>query len=647
MLSFFRRSSKSKVGTIVMALVLLAIIIGFAIADAQNFGSGTLSFGGNGSALATVGDERVTDADMSDAMQRRLAQVREQNPGADYGTIANEFDPILSALIDERALVAFANANGFRLSKRLIDAEIAQLPGTRGLNGQFSDQAYQAFLQQQRMTDAQLRRLLASSLLQRLVLAPVVANPRVPVGLATPYANMMLEAREGEAASIPIELFRSGLNPSDADLQRYYASNRGRYTVPEQRVIRIARIGAEQVANVQPSDQEIAAFYNANQAIYGAKDTRSLSQVVVPDQQTAAAIAARARQGGTLAAAAAPAGSNAAVTRLPDQTREAYSSVAGARAAQAVFSAAQGAVVGPTRSDFGWVVVKVESIKREGGRSLAQARGEIAERLAREKRGTALEEMVDKVQTAIDDGANFAEAAAAARLETTTTPLIMPNGRSRVDPAYRAPADLAKAITEAFKIAPNDPPEIIPLGENQGYALMSPAQVVPAAPAPLASIRDQVRNDWIESQALIRARAAASAIAAKAARGMPLARAVREAGVALPAVRPMAARRIEIANANAVIPPAMRMLFTLPQGKSRMVADPRNGGFFVVKVNKIVPGNALLQPALIARMQTELQQAIGEDYAAQLINAIRADVKIKRNESAIAAAKQRMTASGF
>jgi peptidyl-prolyl cis-trans isomerase D len=248
------------------------------------------------------------------------------------------------------------------------------------------------------------------------------------------------------------------------------------------------------------------------------------------------------------------------------------------------------------------------------------------------------------VQTTIDEGGNFGEAVASARVQPSATPLIMANGRSRADAAYRAPAELAKAIEAGFQIAPNDPPEVITLPDNQGYALVSPTQVVPASPAPLADIRDRVRADWINSQAIVRARAAASAIEAKALRGVPLAQAVREAGVPLPAVRPMAARRIEIANTNAVVPPPMRMLFTLAQGKSRLVADQQNRGFFVVKVNKIVPGNAMLQPALIARMQNELQQAIGEDYAAQLVNAIRADAKVKRNEAAIAAAKKRITA---
>ena len=101
----------------------------------------------------------------------------------------------------------------FPLSKRLVDAEIAQIPSTKGLNGQFSEQAYQAFLAQQHLTDPQVREILAGGLLQRLLLTPVVTNARIPVGMATPYASMMLESREGEAAIVPLEAFKAGLKP--------------------------------------------------------------------------------------------------------------------------------------------------------------------------------------------------------------------------------------------------------------------------------------------------------------------------------------------------------------------------------------------------------------------------------------------------
>ena len=65
-----------------------------------------------------------------------------------------------------------------------------------------------------------------------------------------------------------------------------------------------------------------------------------------------------------------------------------------------------------------------------------------------------------------------------------------------------------------------------------------------------------------------------------------------------------------------------------------------------MKVNKIIPGNATLQPTLIGQMQTELQQSIAEDYARQFVAAVRADVKTKRNEAAIQAMKTRLSTSG-
>jgi peptidyl-prolyl cis-trans isomerase D len=646
MLSFFRRVSNSKIGTGIMVAILVAILGGFALADLSNFGSGQIGFTMSSSTLARVGDQQISERDLSEAMQRRLQEARQQRPEADYASIMGDFNAVLDALVDERTLIAFGDKYGFPLSKRLVDAEIAQIPQTKGLNGKFSEQAYQAFLAQQRLSDAEVREILTGGMLQRLLLTPVATNARVPVGMATPYASMLLETREGEAALIPVEAFKAGLQPTDAQVQQFYAANRTRYMIPEQRVIRLARIGPEQVANIAASDQEIAAYYNANKAVYAPSDTRSLSQAVVPDQATANAIAERAKRGATLAAAAAPAGANAAVTELKDQNRQAYAAVAGDKTAAAVFAAPSGAVVGPIQSDFGWVVVKVESVKAGGGKTLDRARAEIAAKLTADKRKSAVEDLVDKVQSALDGGSNFSEAVNAAKLPSTTTPLVMANGTSRVDAAYKAPPELAPALKTGFEIAPNDPPEIVALPGDAGYAVVSPGQVVPAAPAPLASIRDQVASDWVNDQAMQRARAAATQIATKASGNVSLADAMKSVGVALPPARPVAARRIQIADAQGNVPPALRILFTTGAGKSQMAPNPQGGGFFVVKVDKITPGNALLSPGLIGQVQGELSQAVSQDYAQQFVADLKREMKAKRNDSAIQAFKTRLVNSG-
>lgn len=647
MLSFFRRVSKSKIGTWMMAAVLVAILVGFAAADISNFGSGKIGFGGMSSTtLAQAGDQEVDEKEMADAMQKRVQDARQQNPNADYASVIGDFDPLLDSLLDQRALIAFGDKYGFQVSKRLVDAEIAQIPGTKGLNGAFSDQAYQQFLARQRLTDTEVRQIITGGLIQQLLLRPVAANSHISVDMARPYASMLLEQREGDALAIPLEPFKAGLTPTAAALQQFYSANRAHYMVPEQRTLRLAMIGPDQVAGATASPQEIAAYYSANQATYGAKETRSLSQVVVPDQATANAIAGRAKGGQSLADAAKPAGANAAVSALADQSRQAYASVAGDKVAAAVFSAPSGTIVGPLQSDFGWVVVKVESAKTQGGKTLAQATPEIAAKLNADKKKNAIEDLIDKIQNAVDSGSNFTEAAAAAKLQVTTTPLIFANGTSKADPGFKIAPNLAPAVKSGFDAAPNDPPEIVSLGQDQGWVLVAPGQVVPAAPAPLDTIRNQVTSDWLNDQARRRAHEAAVAIAAKASAGASLADAVKQVGVTLPPVRPIAARRIQLAQAQGQVPPPLKLLFTLVQGKSRIAAEPTGRGYYVVKVTKVVPGNATLQPTLIAQMQNELTQGVSEEYARQFVTAVRAQMKAKRNEAAIQAMKSRLATTG-
>jgi peptidyl-prolyl cis-trans isomerase D len=196
-------------------------------------------------------------------------------------------------------------------------------------------------------------------------------------------------------------------------------------------------------------------------------------------------------------------------------------------------------------------------------------------------------------------------------------------------------------LKAGFAMALDDDPEIVTLPNDAGYVIVAVDRIMEAAPAPLAEIKDQVREDWIRRKASDRARAIAAQIAAKVASGTPMDKAVAAAGVSLPPVQPIVARRIQLAQADPNAVTALRMLFSLSQGKSRMVADPKDRGYFVVKTDKIVPGNALSAPGLIVQTQREFQGAMSDELAAQLLTAMKADQGIKRNEDAIASAKRR------
>ncbi len=644
MLSSFRRLSKSKAGTVVLVLFLLAILASFALADISNLSPG----GGNTpqGVLARVGSEQLTEAELSDVMQRQLQQLREQKPDATYADLAPEFDAIVNDLIQQKTLHAYAAEHGLLPSKKLVDAEIVRIPGVRGLNGRFSEAAYRQWLAQNRLTDAQVRQELTTGLLQRLVLTPLAANTRVPVGLARPYASMLLEQRSGEVALVPAAAYQAGPAPTDAELQAFYNQYRDRYTVPEQRTVRIARIGPEQLGNTAPSDAEIAAYYNANRASYAGSETRTLSRVSVPDRNVAAQVAQRARSG-PFAAAAAPAGFAAADVALGGQTREQLVGLAGADVAAQVFAAPAGVVVGPVQSSTGWDVIKVEAVERTPARTLDQARSEIAARLGADKRKNAFADLVTKVEEEIAEGRNFSEVTAANRLPVIDTPPLLANGTSPEDRNYRLPPEYAAAVRSAFEMSADDDPVVEALPGEAGYALVAAGDVTPAAPAALASIRDRVATDFRTKRALDRARATANQVVTRANRGTPLARAWSEAGApAGSAPRPLQLRRLELSQLGGQVPAPLRMLFSLKPGQTRLVAAPDNGGYFVVRLNQLAPGDALSQPALISQVQADLGQQAAGELAAQFLLAAGRELGVERNEAAIAATKQRFTSGG-
>jgi peptidyl-prolyl cis-trans isomerase D len=401
--------------------------------------------------------------------------------------------------------------------------------------------------------------------------------------------------------------------------------------VPEQRVLCFATIGREQTAKVAATDQEIEAYYKANQQTYGGSETRDLTQAIVQSEGDARALAQKARGGAF----------NGSALKAVDRAK--LADIAGDEVANAVFRAKAGEIVGPIHSDLGWVVIKVNSVSAASGKPLSAVKGEIAAKLTADKRKQALADMVGKIEDSLADGASLAEAARAAGLQVMRTPAITAGGVARSQPSFKLAPELAPAVKAGFSLGEGDEPVVETLSNDAGYALVGLEEIVSAAPAPLASIRDQVASNWKEKQALDKARSIASAIADKTSKGADMKTAIEAAGARLPPPQKVAKIRLELSAAKGKVPPALAMMFSLAQGRSRMVADPGNRGFVIVKVTKIVPGNASLRPGLISRTQTEFQQALQSEYAEQFVHDVQTDIGVKLNDSAIADAKRRIT----
>jgi peptidyl-prolyl cis-trans isomerase D len=646
MLSFFRRGAMAKIMLVVLFLSLVAIVItGFGTGGTGGLGElGGLRAG----TVAKVGGERLTSDRLREETQRQFERLRREQPELDMPAFLGRgaLEEVLDQLIDMTAVTVFGRENGLGVSRAMIDRDIAGVPAFQDVAGRFDDATFRRVLAQERLTEKQLRDDLESRLIQRQLVLPVAGSAYVPGAIAHQYASLLLEQRSGLVGAVPSAAMGPGAEPGEAELAAFYRSNQARYTIPERRVLRYAMFGPEQVAaQSQASDAEIEAAYRQDPA-YAARETRRLSQVVLQNEAAARALAQKVAGGTSFAAAAAQAGYSASDIALGVTSREAFAGKSSPAVAAAAFGAAKGATVGPVRSPFGWHVVKVEDVIVSAARPLAAVKGEIAAQIQQRKAMNAVNDLATKMENAIGDGSSFDEIAAAQKLAIKETVPVTAAGAAPDNPGWQAPPELRPLLEGAFAMEAGEAPEVETIEENKRFALLTVTRTIPAAAPPLAQIRDRVKADLLIRRASERARAVATAIVARINAGTPPAQAFAQSGVKLPAPQTLTATRRDIARQNAQVPPPMAMMFSLPRGKARILPAPGGRGWFIVYLDRIVPGDARKEPGLAEAVRGQFAQIIGDEYAQQFTGALRKSLEVKRNDDAVRKLKAELLGGG-
>ena len=90
-------------------------------------------------------------------------------------------------------------------------------------------------------------------------------------------------------------------------------------------------------------------------------------------------------------------------------------------------------------------------------------------------------------------------------------------------------------------------------------------------------------------------------------------------------------------------PPPLAMLFALAKGQVKLMGAPRNRGWYVVRVNDVIPGKVAPNDPRLPQFQQTIASVTSQEYSAQLRAAMRADVGVKRNDAAINAVKARLS----
>lgn len=638
MISFLRRLIGSKLGAAFALVFLLLVAFAFAAGDVskiEGFGSLT-SFGGT---TTKIGSKSISENDLQARVQRVFEQQRRENAGMQIndfltmGAVPKIYDELVSAI----SLEQYAHKQGMYASKRMVDAEIAKIPAFQDATGKFSQNAFRQILSAQKVSEQELRNDISMQLTGQLLSEPAGMGSHLPDSLVLPYASLLLEAREGKIAAIPSVAFKPNAPPTDAQLKDFYAKNAARFMIPEQRRLRYAIVDGERFAPASmPTDGEIAKYYAQHKSDYAARETRTIDQLILPTESAAKAAASSA----SLAEAAKSAGLS--VATFKQTTAQDFARQSSAAAAGLAFGAPQGKIAGPVKLALGWVVIETTAIQKIPERPLDTVKPEIVKALSDAKRKIMLRDFVAKIEDNISNGGTFDEVVKDNGLKVETPPLLVASGQSPADPAYQPPGDVAPLIKPAFDMESDDDAQFVPLAPDQRYALLDVTDIVAPAPPPLDKVKALVAHQYLLHEGANKARALATKISAEAKKGVPLDQAVARAGIPLPPVQPISARRADLLRQDKRLPAELSILFAMPQGSVKVMPIPDDRGVFLIQLNKIVEGDAAKVPGLVEQVRGDLSRVVGTEYGRQFGNAVEDDLGVERKAALIAKVTQEL-----
>ena len=337
-------------------------------------------------------------------------------------------------------------------------------------------------------------------------------------------------------AVISVDDLRKQINPSDSDIEAFFKKNVARYAsaVPEERKITYFAFTPNQLPGgvPQPSQQEIQQYFAAHQSEYSMPEQAKSRHILIKvdagaDAKTDAAAKAKAEgllkqiQGGANFADVAKKNSDDPGSK--DSGGELGFAQRGHMVPEfdsAIFTQK----IGDTKivkSQFGYHIVQVEERQQAHAQQLNELLPTIQATLIRQKAATAEENYAHALTSeAIKNG--LEKTAAAHRLDVATTPLV---GRQGVVAAL---PDGSQMISKAFESKQGDPPQFATTGE--GYAIFQVTGVAAAHAPAFADWKAKVTEDYRDERLPILLSQKTAELAAKAKSSNDLAKAAKEMG---------------------------------------------------------------------------------------------------------------------
>lgn len=375
----------------------LWVIMGLLFVGLIGFGGAGLSTGVR--TLGTVEDKDIGVQTYANELNRAIQDWSQQLGFPLTFETASSIgipDAVLAQLVSNRVLDVELDRMGISAGDDRVLAAVMAQPGFRdGITGSFDRATYRAALQNSGISVTEYEESLREQLARVLYEAALVGGLPEPEAYAATSVRFAGERRSFTWAELTIDQLGSDVpTPSNEDVAAYYEANPDLFTDPETRAITYVWITPDMMADMNDVDEDIVRqTYDDRIAEFVQEERRIAERLNMPDQESADDARTRLDAGDIgFDALVAERGLDLADVDLGDITQAALGAVG-----EVVFAAEAGEVIGPIATDLGPAFFRINAVLPRQEVTFEEAREDIEAEIATIAARRALNALQDPI----------------------------------------------------------------------------------------------------------------------------------------------------------------------------------------------------------------------------------------------------------
>lgn len=467
------------------------VLMGLLIIGLGGFGVTNLS--GHVRSVGSVGDAEIDVNTYARALQneiRALEAQRDESVSFAQARAAGVDQQVLGQLVSRAALEHETARLGISVGDATLRDEILAMSAFSGLDGSFDREAYAFALQQAGLNEAEFEENIRAETAATLLQAAAVAGVQVPPAYMDAMMTYLGERRTLAFATLDRSDLATGLPvPSEEDLRSYHQGHLPDFTTPETKSITYAWVTPEMIVDtVEVPEDALRRAYDERSAEFNQPERRLVERLVYSDPARAERAMTRLDDGVLFEMLVAERGLEMADVDLGDVSPDDLGA-----AAEAVFAADPGEIVGPIETSLGPALFRINGVLAAQVTSFEEAKTQLREILARDRAGRVIDTMSERVDNLLAGGATLEDVARETELELGE--IDWHPDLAEGIAGYAAFRNAAEAVQEG------DYPAVERTEDDGIFALRLDGIEEPRI-QPLEDVREAVRQGWREEAAV-------------------------------------------------------------------------------------------------------------------------------------------------